>query len=97
MVRNKTLAGLVMVFFFWGCDSFKVGGNSNPGARPFSPKTMKHLSLLSKKWLGLIRIICSNLDYTAKEYGTMSAAHSTTVQSLIKKYSDLCGLRVSAV
>jgi tetratricopeptide (TPR) repeat protein len=38
MIRNKTLAGLVMVFFFSGCDSFKVAGQFQSGRQAFLAK-----------------------------------------------------------
>jgi tetratricopeptide (TPR) repeat protein len=37
----------------------KSRGNSNPGARPSSPRTTKKRSRLSNKWLGLTRTIFS--------------------------------------
>jgi tetratricopeptide (TPR) repeat protein len=38
----------------------RSGGNSNPGARPFSPRTTKRLSRLSKRSLRLTPTISSN-------------------------------------
>jgi tetratricopeptide (TPR) repeat protein len=38
MIRNKPLAGLVMVFFLSGCDSFKVAGQFQSGRQAFLAK-----------------------------------------------------------
>jgi tetratricopeptide (TPR) repeat protein len=38
VIRNKTLAGLVMVFFLWGCHSFKVGREFQSGRQAFLAK-----------------------------------------------------------
>ena len=38
MIRNKTLAGLAMVCFFSGCDSFKVAGQFQSGRQAFLAK-----------------------------------------------------------
>ena len=41
MIRNKTLAGVAMVFFLSDVTHSRSRGNSNPGARPFSQITTK--------------------------------------------------------
>jgi tetratricopeptide (TPR) repeat protein len=38
MTRNKSLAGLAMVFFLSGCDSFKIPGQFQSGHRAFLAK-----------------------------------------------------------
>jgi tetratricopeptide (TPR) repeat protein len=38
MIRNKTLAGVAMVFSFFGCDSFKVAGQFQSGRQAFLAK-----------------------------------------------------------
>jgi len=38
MIGNKTLAGLTMVFFLSGCDSFKVAGQFQSGRQAFLAK-----------------------------------------------------------
>ncbi|HEX4989269.1 MAG TPA: hypothetical protein VFW91_10865, partial [Candidatus Binatia bacterium] len=38
MIRNKPLAGLVMVFFLSGCDSFKVARQFQSGRQAFLAK-----------------------------------------------------------
>jgi tetratricopeptide (TPR) repeat protein len=38
LIRNKPLAGLVMVFFLSGCDSFKVAGQFQSGRQAFLAK-----------------------------------------------------------
>jgi tetratricopeptide (TPR) repeat protein len=38
MIRNKTLAGVAMVFFLSGCDSFKVAGQFQSGRQAFLAK-----------------------------------------------------------
>jgi tetratricopeptide (TPR) repeat protein len=38
MIRNKTLAGVAMVFSFFGCDSFKVAGQFQSGRQAFLSK-----------------------------------------------------------
>jgi hypothetical protein len=38
MIKSKTLAGLAMVFFLSGCDSFKVAGQFQSGRQAFLAK-----------------------------------------------------------
>jgi hypothetical protein len=38
MIGNKTLVGLLVVFFFSGCDSFKAAGQFQSGRRAFLAK-----------------------------------------------------------
>ena len=38
MIRTKTLAGLAMVFFLSGCDSFKISGQFQSGRQAFLAK-----------------------------------------------------------
>ncbi|HVH91721.1 MAG TPA: hypothetical protein VM783_10080, partial [Candidatus Acidoferrum sp.] len=38
MIRSKTLAGVAMVFSFFGCDSFKVAGQFQSGRQAFLAK-----------------------------------------------------------
>jgi tetratricopeptide (TPR) repeat protein len=38
MTQKKTLASLLMVFFLWGCDSFKIGGQFQSGRQAFLAK-----------------------------------------------------------